>query len=252
MVEAGTIKSSVKDGIGEICFFHPKGNSLPGELLRGLAAQVDAFGEDDNVKVVLLKSQGDRAFCAGASFDEFLAISDFEESKRFFSGFAQLILAMRRCPKFIVARVQGKVVGGGVGVVAAADYALATEAASVRLSELALGIGPFIIGPAVERKVGLAAYGAMGIDADWYDANWARDNGLFVNTFLDVAALDEGISDLMSKLTTFNPDAMAELKRILWEGTEHWEELVHSRVDITAKLVLTDFVKETVSKIKNK
>ncbi len=252
MVESGTIEASVKDGVGEICFFHPKGNSLPGALLRGLAAKVDEFAADEAVKVILLKSQGDRAFCAGASFDEFLAIENLDGSKEFFSGFAHLILAMRRCPKFVVARVQGKVVGGGVGVAAAADYALATEQSAVRLSELALGIGPFIIGPAVQRKVGLAAFAQMGIDADWHDAEWAHEKGLFGEIYPSIDALDEGVEELLVKLKSYNPDAMAELKRILWEGTDDWEELVHSRVGITAKLVLTDFVKETVARIKNK
>lgn len=252
MIESGTVEAQVASGVGEIIFSHPKSNSLPGALLRAIAAKVDEFGADPNVKVVLLKSGGERAFCAGASFDEFLAISNLEESRRFFSGFAELILAMRRCPKFVVARVQGKVVGGGVGVVAAADYALAAEGASVKLSELALGIGPFIIGPAVERKVGLAAYGQMGIDAEWHDAKWACERGLFAQVFPDAAALDKGVGELLCRLCGFNPEAMAELKRILWEGTEHWESLVHSRVDITAKLLLTDFVKETVAKIQSK
>ncbi|MCB0346697.1 MAG: enoyl-CoA hydratase/isomerase family protein [Bdellovibrionales bacterium] len=252
MVASGTIEASVKDGVGEICFFHPKGNSLPGELLRGLASQVDKFGEDSSVKVVLLKSQGDRAFCAGASFDEFLAIDDLEGSRNFFSGFAHLILAMRRCPKFVVARVQGKVVGGGVGIAAAADYALATVESSVRLSELALGIGPFIIGPAVRRKMGMSAFGQMAVDADWHDSAWAREKGLFAEVYPDIDSLDKGVVELMQKLTEYNPEAMEQLKTVLWEGTEDWEELVHARVEVTARLVLTDFVKNTVSKIKNR
>ena len=252
MTEAGSVKAEIREGVGEICFSHPKGNSLPGELLREIASQVDAYGEDRDVRVILLKSEGEKAFCGGASFDEFLAISNLQESTHFFSGFATLILSMRRSPKLVIARVQGKAVGGGVGVVAAADYALATEAASIRLSELALGIGPFIIGPAVERKVDRARFAALSIDAEWRDAKWAESAGLYSQVLPSIDELDRATNELSSKLAKSNPEAMAQLKSVLWEGTESWEELLRSRVGITAELALSDFAQGVVTRLKSK
>jgi len=250
MIEAGTLNSAIKAGVGELVFAHPKGNSLPGELLRAIATQIDQFGDDKSVRVILLKSEGERTFCAGASFDELLAVSNFDESKEFFGGFSQVILAIRRCAKLVIARVQGKAVGGGVGVISACDYALATEAASIKLSELALGIGPFIIGPAVRRKLGLAGFGTLAIDADWKDAAWAKTHGLYAETYKTIPELDEGVNALTARLASFNPEAMSFLKSVLWEGTDNWEELVPARVDITAKLAITDFVQDTVAGLK--
>lgn len=250
-MEQGNSSIEIDSGIGIVQFSHPKGNSLPGILLRQIASQIDTLGENPGVKVVLLRSDGEKTFCGGASFDEFLAISDIESSTNFFSGFAKVILAIRRCPKFVVARVQGKAVGGGVGVAAACDYAMATDAASIRLSELALGIGPFIIGPIVQRKLGVAAFSALSIGADWRDASWAARHGLYANVYNSVAELDSEVKAFCEKLTSANPDAMAALKRVLWEGTENWEELLFSRVAITAKLALSDFAKNIVTNLKN-
>ncbi|MCB0333877.1 MAG: enoyl-CoA hydratase/isomerase family protein [Bdellovibrionales bacterium] len=250
MVESGTLQTSLQNGVGTITFSHPKGNSLPGELLRQIASQIDTFGSDDSVRILLLQSEGERAFCAGASFDELLAVSTLEESREFFSGFAKVILAIRRCPKFVVARVQGKFVGGGVGVISACDYALATESALGKLSEIALGFGPFIIGPAVERKIGKAAFSAMGIDAEWKDALWCKEQGLFAEVYPDITSLDKALGELLSKLSEYNPEAIARMKEILWEGTEHWEKLLSDRVEITANLAISEFVQAKVSSFK--
>lgn len=247
MTETGKAELKVHDGIGTVTFSHPRSNSLPGALLRKIAACVDDLGKNPDCKVVVLQSEGEKVFCGGASFDELLAVGDIEQSKHFFSGFAILILAMRRCPKFVVCRVQGKAVGGGVGLVSAADYALATDAASIRLSELAIGFGPFIIGPAVQRKVGLAAFTELAVDADWRDANWAKTHGLYAEVCPSIAELDTRLGTFTKKLSAFNPEAMAKLKAILWEGTEHWDQLVNARVSITAQLALTPFVKNAVA-----
>lgn len=247
MNETGTLNSSIKNGIATIIFGHPKGNSLPGKLLQGIAGEIDKFGAALDVKLIVLQSEGDKTFCGGASFDEFKAAKDLAGAKEFFSGFARVILAIKRAPKFVLARVQGKAVGGGVGVVAAADYALATESASVRLSELAIGIGPFIIGPAVERKIGVAAFGAMAIDADWRDAAWAKNHGLYTEVYPSIEKLDEGVLAFTNKLSGFSQDAMARLKRVLWEGTDHWGDLLIKRVVFTSELSLTDYVQKAIS-----
>lgn len=247
MVESGKVEHKIENGIGTITFSHPRANSLPGALLRNIAATVEELGNNPTAKVIVLQSSGEKVFCSGASFDELQAVKNLEQSKHFFSGFATLILAMRRCPKLIIARVQGKATGGGVGVISAADYALATEGSAVKLSELALGFGPFIIGPAVERRVGRAAFSAMAIDADWRSAEWCKTRGLYVDVYPGITELDSALGALSKRLSNFNPEAMNKLKRILWEGTDHWEQLVPSRVEITSQLALTPFVQQAVA-----
>jgi methylglutaconyl-CoA hydratase len=250
MPESGSVTVKTNNGIGAISFFHPKKNSLPGDLLQNLATEMNNLARNNSVKVVVLRSEGDGPFCAGASFDELLAVDSFERGREFFMGFARLILAMKNCPKFVITRVQGKTVGGGVGVVAASDYALATENASIKLSELALGIGPFIIGPAVERKVGLGAYAAMSIDSDWRDARWAKQHGLYTDIHATTEELDNAVDTLADKLATFNPEAMAKLKSVFWEGTDHWDELLPARAEMSGRLVLSESTAKAISAFK--
>jgi methylglutaconyl-CoA hydratase len=252
VIEAGTVDIAVQNGVGEIMFSHPKSNSLPASLLREIAAGIDTLSADPACAVIVLKSGGEKAFCAGASFDEFLAVDNQEVGQKFFMGFGLITLAIKRSPKFVISRVQGKVVGGGVGIVAASDYSLATDAASVRLSELAIGIAPFVIGPAVQRKVGLHAFNAMAIDADWRNAQWAKDNGLFVDLFPSIEQLDEAVGRLAETLAGYSPDAMKRLKGVLWEGTDHWEELMASRAAVSGELMLTDFVRNWIANFKSK
>jgi methylglutaconyl-CoA hydratase len=234
------VRLDIKDGLAVIEFFHPKGNSMPGEQLQKLATAISEAGNDPGVKLILLRSGGEKAFCAGANFDELLAISNPEEGKRFFMGFAHVINAMRKAPQLIVCRVQGKCVGGGVGIAAAADYTMATTAAEVKLSELAVGLGPFVVGPAVERKTGLSAFSQMTINATVFQtAAWAREKGLFTEVCNDIAALDVAVDQLVSILLASNPEAMLELKKIFWQNTSHWDELLQERALISGKLVLS-------------
>ncbi|HRX93014.1 MAG TPA: enoyl-CoA hydratase/isomerase family protein, partial [Chitinophagaceae bacterium] len=234
-------------------FFHPQSNSLPGSLLNELAAAVTHAGDDPEAKVIVLRSGGDRAFCAGASFDELVAIKNEKQGLEFFSGFAKVINAMRHCPKLIIGRIQGKCVGGGVGIVAAADYAIATEHADIKLSELAVGIGPFVVGPAVERKIGTSAFSQLAIDATmWRKADWARKRGLFAEVHQDITSLDEAVSKLAHTLAHSSPDAMTEMKKIFWKGTENWDQLLIERAKISGRLVLSDFTREAIAKFKQK
>jgi len=245
------VKSDLKDGLRTIEFFHPSHNSLPSNILSQLEKSIEDAGKDDNTIVILLKSGGDRTFCAGASFDELININDLETGKTFFMGFANVINACRKCPKFIIGRVQGKAVGGGVGLASAVDYCLATKYASVKLSELAVGIGPFVVGPAVERKVGLSAFGQMAINAsEFYSPNWAKENGLFAEVFEDAEQLDAGIKTLVDKLLTYNPAAQKGIKQITWQGCEHWDELLSKRAAVSGELVLSEFTKQALAKYK--
>jgi methylglutaconyl-CoA hydratase len=246
----GKVTTSIENKIGTISFYHPQSNSLPGSILTELAETITKLGKNENVSVIILKSEGEKAFCAGASFDELVSIKDYKTGKRFFMGFAKVINAMRKCPKFIITRVQGKVVGGGVGVVAASDYSIAVEDAAVKLSELALGIGPFVVGPAVERKIGKSALGEMSIDYDWRDAKWAKAKGLYNKVFSNIEELDEEISNLSKKLSEGSPEAMNALKKVLWEGTGNWDELLEERAEISGKLVLSDFTKKYIKSFK--
>lgn len=249
MQHEGRVESNTANGVGRIIFFHPKGNSMPGELLRKIAAEIERLGTEQSTKVIILGSEGEKVFCAGASFDEMKAVKDRSQAFEFFSGFARVILAIKRCPKFVIARVQARAAGGGVGIVAAADYALAAEAASVRLSELAIGIGPFIIGPAVLRKVGQAAFGEMAVSADWRDARWAHAKGLYAELYPNIQELDRGVDQFAQKLAAYSPEAMHKLKTVLWEGTESWEELLPARARITSELALGKFVQDTIAKM---
>jgi methylglutaconyl-CoA hydratase len=245
------VKKQIKEHVGTIEFFHPSHNSLPSVLLAELTRTITAMGEDANVKVIILKSGGDRTFCAGASFNELIEIEDEETGKQFFSGFANVINAMRKCPKFIIGRVQGKTVGGGVGLASATDYCMATKYAAIKLSELNVGIGPFVVGPAVQRKLGLSGMSQIAMNADqFFSAEWAMQKGLYTELFDSVEALDEAVNGFAQKLCTYNPKAMTEMKTMFWRGTEDWDQLLMQRAKISGRLVLSPFTKEKLKTYK--
>lgn len=253
MSDNGSVELHIEDHIGTIEFYHPKGNSLPGKLLRKLAETITAAGDNDDVRVVVIKSRGEGAFCAGASFDELIAIEDYDTGKHFFMGFALVLNAMRKCPKLTLVRVHGKTVGGGVGIASAGDYTFAHSSAAVKLSELALGIGPFVVGPAVERKVGTSAFSALATDAaSWYDSEWALNNGLFNKVFDDRVELDEAVTELSTQLAKSSPEAMSELKQVFWKNSDNWDELLEQRAEISGRLVLSDYTKNFIRKFKEK
>ncbi len=241
------------DGIATIEFFHPLKNSLPGDLLRELAATIRKVGADANTKVIVLRSGGEKVFCSGASFDELIAIENEAQGLRFFSGFAEVINAMRTVPQFIIARIHGKCVGGGVGVAAAADYAIAVQGADVKLSELAVGIGPFVVGPAVERKLGVSAFSQLAIDASmWRPAEWAKQKGLFAELHDTAEGMDDSINRLATTLAKSHPAAMQEMKQVFWKGTEDWDTLLLERAAISGRLILSEFSKNFIAAFKKK
>lgn len=245
----GTLLTTIEDKIATVQFGHPASNSFPRVLLDRLTNELTFLSDNPEISVIVLKSEGTGAFCAGASFDELLAVSTLEEGTRFFSGFANLINAMRTCKKIIVGRIHGKAVGGGVGIAAACDYALATPESAIKLSELAIGIGPFVIEPAVSRKIGKIAMSEMTLDAhEWKSAAWANQKGLFAKIVETQEALDKEVISFSKKLALYNPEALFEMKKIFWEGTAHWEKLLKERAAISGKLVLSDFTKNALIK----
>ncbi len=247
----GSLYTNIQNNIATIEFGHPASNSFPSELLSRLAASLNELSSNQDVHVIILKSEGEKAFCAGASFDELVAISNFEDGKEFFLGFANVINAMRNCSKLIIGRIQGKVVGGGVGLAAACDYCFATEQASVKLSEFTIGIGPFVIEPAVRRKIGLAALTELTLDAtNWQNAYWAKEKGLYSRVFDTIKEMDVEIEILANKLSNYNPEAVKEMKKALWKGTENWTILLEEKAEISGKLVLSDFTKKALQKFK--
>lgn len=247
------VKSTVENGVGRIEFFHPQSNAMPGEQLSKLAKEIKLLGEDPAVKVIVLQSAGERAFCAGASFDELISIADEQTGLVFFSGFAEVINAMRQVPKFVLVRVQGKAVGGGVGIAAAGDYTVATEAAAIKLSELAVGIGPFVVGPAVERKVGLSAFSQLTINATAFkSATWAEAKGLYASVHPTIEEMDQALDALIVQLIQSSPEAMKHIKEIFWQGTEDWDRKLTDRAGISGKLVLSDFTREAIARFKTK
>lgn len=250
--QQGSVKSILENGITTITFFHPSHNSLPGNLLGQLTSAIDDAGNDENTILVVLQSEGDRTFCAGASFDELVAIENEKQGKVFFSGFANVINAIRKCPKLVIGRIQGKAVGGGVGLAAACDYCMATKYASVKLSELAVGIGPFVIGPAVERKVGLSSFSHMAINAtEWQTAAWAKQKGLFTEVFETTQQLDEYLKSFLATLSSMNPEAMRLLKKVFWKDAKDWDTLLAERAEMSGKLVLSDFSKKAIGTFLN-
>jgi len=252
IIDQGSVEFTINsEGIGTITFGHPMSNSLPGKILQKLADTITQLGEDETVKVIVLQSEGEKAFCAGASFDELISITDLETGKKFFSGFANVINAARKCPKFIIGRVQGKAVGGGVGLASAVDYCYATKFADVKLSELAVGIGPFVVGPAVERKMGLSAMSQLAINAtEWRSADWAYKRGLYAAIFDSIEEMDKEINLLATRLAKSNPEAMRMLKEVFWQGTEHWDSLLMERAGMSGTLVLSDFTINAINSFK--
>lgn len=252
-ISNGYVRSELHNTVTTIEFFHPQSNSLPGKILEELAQAIHHAGNRDETKLIILRSAGEKVFCSGASFDELVAIKNQEQGLQFFSGFANVINAMRLCPKFVIARVQGKCVGGGVGLVAAADYAIATEQADIKLSELAIGIGPFVVGPAVERKIGISAFSQLAMDAVmWRSAQWAGRKGLFAEVHLNAEGMDESILKLTNNLVDSSSEAMAEMKKIFWQGTENWGQLLPERAAISGRLALSSHTKNAIEKFKSR
>lgn len=249
--ENGSLYTKIENKIATIEFGHPASNSFPSELLERLRKEFEKLSDDESVQVIILRSEGEKAFCAGASFDELMAIENMQQGKLFFSGFANVINAMRNCKKLIVGRIQGKTVGGGVGLAAACDYTMATESAAIKLSELSIGIGPFVIAPAVERKMGVAALTELTLAAhEWRNAYWAQEKGLYARVFESVKELDKELSIFTEKLASYNPEALFEMKKILWKNTESWENLLQERAAISGELVLSDFTRKALEKFK--
>lgn len=249
----GYVKVEREHGIATIEFFHPQSNSLPLKILETLASDIHSESLNVDTKVIVLRSAGEKTFCAGASFDELITINNEHDGLNFFMGFANVINAMRKCHKLIIARVQGKAVGGGVGLAAAADYAIATEAAEVKLSELTIGIAPFVVGPAIERKIGLSAFSQLAIDGGkWRTADWARRKGLFAEVHTNLETLDDAIESFSNTLAHSSPEAMEELKKVLWRGTENWDQLLKERAAISGKLILSKYAKDAIQKFKER
>ena len=245
------VSLTIKKGVGYIEFFHPEHNAMPSDNLRKLEQTIVDAGVNQAIKILVLKSGGDRTFCAGASFKELIAIQDEETGTQFFSGFAHVINAMRKFPKLIIGRVQGKAVGGGVGLAAATDYCLATQYAAIKLSELSIGIGPFVIEPALSRKIGKTTLSEITINADtFYSAEFAKSKGLYSEIYKHIEDLDEAVDLLAQKLSAYNPEALSQMKKVFWEGTEHWDNLLLERAKISGELVLSEFTKESLKRFK--
>lgn len=252
-ISQGGVQSKVENAIAYITFFHPLSNSLPSKVLSQLRDTILEMGKRMDIRVIVLQSEGEKTFCGGASFDELISIDNSDKGLQFFSGFANVINAIRTCGKIVIGRVQGKAVGGGVGLASAVDYCFATKQASIKLSELAVGIGPFVIGPAVERKAGISAFGQMALNAQtFYSADWAREKGIYYDVFETIDDMDKALQQFAFTLANSNPEALLELKQIFWKGTEHWDSLLVERAKISGQLVLSDFTRKAIQQFKSK
>ena len=248
----GFVNLKIASKIATLSFFHPQSNSMPSYLLKELIEKFDSLSEDESVNVIVLKSEGEKAFCAGASFDELMEIDNFDDGKKFFMNFANLINMIRKCKKIVIGRIHGKVVGGGVGLVSVCDYTLATENASLRLSELALGLGPFVVGPPIERKIGKEAFVEMSLDCEWRTAEWAKQHGFYHDIFSTVEELDENINNFSTKLSERSLDALTSLKKVFWEGTDHWDKLLEERAENSGRLVVSEHTRKFIENFKSK
>lgn len=248
----GFVKTEIRNKIAVLTFFHPKSNSLPSTIIKELIFQIENLSKNKDVNVIVIKSEGEKTFCAGASFDELIEIKNFNEGKKFFMNFANLINAIRKCSKIVVGSVQGKVVGGGVGLVAACDYCLAMDNAALKLSELALGLGPFVVGPPIERKIGKEAFIEMSLDCEWRTAQWAHEKGLYKDVYQTIEDLDNSVSIFVDKLSKRSPEALSNLKKIYWEETEHWDKLLEERAENSGRLVLSDYTKNFIKDFKSR
>lgn len=247
----GYVRSHTEGGIATVTFHHPKSNSLPGQVLRDMAQAISDAGSDPAVRVIILRSDGDKVFCAGASFDELVSINDIPTGTTFFSGFAAVINAIRKAPVFVIGRIHGHAVGGGVGLACAVDIAYALESASVRLSELAIGIGPFVVGPAVERKTGTGTFGLLtATPATRRSAQWAEVHGIYAEVLPTIAELDARIDAHARELAGYSAEAMAELKKVMWKGTEDWDTLLAERAQQSGRLVLSDATRQAIAAFK--
>lgn len=250
-IQGGYVQTDIRKGIATIEFFHPQSNSMPGKLLQELAREINSAGNNPDVKVIVLRSGGDKVFCSGASFDELSNLRTAEEGLAFFNGFAQVVNAIRKIPVMVIGRIHGKCVGGGVGIAAAVDYAIAVEGAEVKLSELAVGIGPFVVGPAVERKIGLSAFSQLAIDATmWRNADWARRKGLYAELHPDAEGMNESVNRMANTLAASSNEALMEMKKVFWQGTEHWDQLLTERAAISGRLILSEFSRNAIEKFK--
>lgn len=253
IIQEGHVDVQIENNIATIEFGHPLSNSLPSKILKLLAQTITDTSKNKEVHVIVLKSSGEKAFCAGASFDELININDIDTGLEFFSGFAIVINAIRKCGKIVIGRIHGKAVGGGVGIAAAVDYCFATKFADIKLSELAVGIGPFVVGPAIERKIGLSAMSQLALNAtEWRSASWANKKGLYSDVYDSIEEMDKAVHTLAVKLANSNPDALHKLKEVFWEGTEHWDIILKDRAEISGTLVLSDFTKNAINKFKKR
>ena len=248
----GFVNLKVAKKIATLSFFHPQSNSMSTPLLKELTEKFVDLSDDESVSVIVLKSEGEKAFCAGASFDELMEIDNFEDGKKFFMNFANLINTIRKCKKIVIGRIHGKVVGGGVGLVSVCDYTLATDNASLRLSELALGLGPFVVGPPIERKIGKEAFVEMSLDCEWRTAEWAKQHGFYHNIFSTVEELDENVNNFSVKLSERSLEALTSLKKVFWEGTDHWDKLLEERAENSGRLVLSEYTRKFIVNFKSK
>lgn len=245
------INLSINNKIATLTFYHPASNSFTSQMLIDLTSHFIDLSENNLVNVIVLQGKGEGTFCAGASFDELLAISNFEDGKQFFSGFANVLNAMRKCSKLIVGRIHGKAVGGGVGLASACDYVFATVNAGIKLSEIAIGIGPFVIEPAVSRKIGKTAFSQLALTPNtWQSAIWAYKNQLYTEIYETINELDASLNKFVENLAAFNPDALIEIKKVFWQNTNNWEQLLYQRAEISGQLVLSDFTKNALNQFK--
>lgn len=247
----GFVNTELQNSVATITFSHPASNSFPSYLLQKLVDELTTASSNETVNVIILQSEGNGAFCAGASFDELLSIDTLEDGKKFFSGFANVINVMRKSSKIIVGRIHGKAVGGGVGLASACDYAMAISESAIKLSEIAIGIGPFVIEPAVSRKIGTTAFAEMTLTpTNWQSASWAKEKGLYAEVYETREELDKSVVDFATKLATYNPEALSEMKQVFWQNTSNWDELLIERAAISGKLVLSDFTKNALNQFK--
>jgi methylglutaconyl-CoA hydratase len=203
-------------------------NAFNDEVIAELTRAFSQLGQDPQVRVVVLAAVGP-AFCAGADLNWMRRMADYNYSENLADAaqLAEMLRVMYECPKPTIARIQGDVYAGGMGLVAACDMAVSVDTANFCLSEVKLGLVPATISPYVIRAMGARAAHRYFLTAERFDAQEALRIG-FVHEVVSADALDAKVAEITQALVNASPDAVKACKRLVQDVAGH---------DISAELI---------------
>jgi methylglutaconyl-CoA hydratase len=212
------LEVSAGDGVVTVTLDRPDvRNALSAGLITELTRCMREIAGREDVRAVILTGEGD-SFCAGADIGYMRQTASFsyEENLEDAGRLAALFESIAECPKPVVARIKGAAIGGGVGLVAAADVSVAEEGTIFAFSEVRLGISPATIAPFVLRKIGHSHARSLFLTGERFGAERAREIGL-VHEVAPEGELDEVVQKKIGQITSGGPESLASTKRLLGE-----------------------------------